>query len=98
MLTQTDRKFIRAAYDEAKAGFDEGGCPIGSVLARGDVEVARGRNQRQEGDQQSEEGAVERCLDACQLGLARVPLAEEKRVETRFRALLVVQGVEPVHL
>ncbi|MEL7466978.1 MAG: nucleoside deaminase [Pseudomonadota bacterium] len=51
MLTETDRKMIRVAYDEAKAGFDEGGCPIGSVLARGDTVVAQGRNQRvQKGD------------------------------------------------
>ena len=51
MLTETDRKMIRIAYDEAKGGFDEGGCPIGSVLARGDTVVAQGRNQRvQKGD------------------------------------------------
>lgn len=51
MLTDTDRKFIRIAYDEAKAGFDEGGCPIGSVLARGDELISQGRNQRvQKGD------------------------------------------------
>ena len=51
MLTETDRRMIRIAYDEAKAGFDEGGCPIGSVLARGDTVVAQGRNQRvQQGD------------------------------------------------
>jgi cytosine deaminase len=51
MLNETDRKFLRMAYEEAKAGFDEGGCPIGSVLARGDVLVSRGRNQRvQQGD------------------------------------------------
>lgn len=51
MLTEIDRRFLRIAYDEAKAGFDEGGCPIGSVLARGEDEVARGRNQRvQKGD------------------------------------------------
>lgn len=51
MLTETDRRMIRIAYDEAKAGFDEGGCPIGSVLARGDAVVAQGRNQRvQNGD------------------------------------------------
>ena len=50
-LTETDKKFLRIAYDEAKAGFDEGGCPIGSVIARGTEEVARGRNQRvQKGD------------------------------------------------
>ncbi len=51
MLNETDRKFLRMAYDEARAGFDEGGCPIGSVLARGDALVSRGRNQRvQQGD------------------------------------------------
>ena len=51
MLTETDRRMIRVTYDEAKAGFDEGGCPIGSVLARGDTVVAQGRNQRvQQGD------------------------------------------------
>jgi len=51
MLNETDRKFLRVAFEEAKAGFDEGGCPIGSVLARGDVLVSQGRNQRvQQGD------------------------------------------------
>ena len=51
MLTATDRKFLRLAYEEAKAGYDEGGCPIGSVLARGDELVSQGRNQRvQKGD------------------------------------------------
>jgi cytosine deaminase len=50
-LTETDRRMLRIAYDEAKAGFDEGGCPIGSVLARGDIVVSQGRNQRvQQGD------------------------------------------------
>ena len=51
MLNQIDEKMLRIAYNEAKAGFDEGGCPIGSVLARkGDI-VAQGRNQRvQKGD------------------------------------------------
>jgi len=51
MLADTDRKFLRLAYQEAKAGYDEGGCPIGSVLARGDELVSQGRNQRvQKGD------------------------------------------------
>ena len=31
MLTDDDRRLLRVAYEEAKAGFDEGGCPIGSV-------------------------------------------------------------------
>lgn len=51
MLTETDKRFLRIAYEEAKAGFDEGGCPIGSVLAEGDRLIAQGRNQRvQRGD------------------------------------------------
>ena len=51
MLTDTDKKFIRLSYEEALAGFNEGGCPIGSVLAEGDRLIAQGRNQRvQKGD------------------------------------------------
>jgi len=51
MLDKQDRKFLRVAYDEAKAGFDEGGCPIGSALAKDGQLIAQGRNQRvQAGD------------------------------------------------
>lgn len=50
-LTETDRRFLRLAHDEARQGFDEGGCPIGSVLAEGTTLIASGRNQRvQQGD------------------------------------------------
>ncbi len=48
-LTAIDAKFLRMAYQEAKAGFDEGGCPIGSVIADGERLVSRGRNQRVQG-------------------------------------------------
>ncbi|MEO0751248.1 MAG: nucleoside deaminase [Pseudomonadota bacterium] len=51
MLSDTDKRFLRLAYEEAKGGYDEGGCPIGSVIARGDTLVSQGRNQRvQKGD------------------------------------------------
>lgn len=51
MLTDIDRAMLRIAYEEAKTGFDEGGCPIGSVLARDGQVVSRGRNRRvQQGD------------------------------------------------
>ena len=51
MLNDIDRKFLRIAYEEALAGFVEGGCPIGSVLARGGQLISQGRNQRvQKGD------------------------------------------------
>ena len=50
-LTAAEQEFLRMAYDEAKAGYDEGGCPIGSVLAEGERLIARGRNRRvQDGD------------------------------------------------
>ncbi len=49
MLSDIDRDMLRLAYDEAKAGFEEGGCPIGSVLARNGEVVAQGRNQRVQG-------------------------------------------------
>jgi len=50
-LTTVDANFLRLAYEEALAGFNEGGCPIGSVLAQGERLIARGRNQRvQQGD------------------------------------------------
>ena len=48
-LTEADRKFLAMAYDEAKAGYDEGGCPIGSVIAQGEQLISRGRNQRVQG-------------------------------------------------
>lgn len=46
------KALLRQAYEEARAGYEEGGLPIGSVLAdaAGRV-VARGRNRRvQTGD------------------------------------------------
>ena len=51
MLNKSGKEMLRIAYNEAKAGFDEGGCPIGSVLARDGKVVSQGRNQRvQKGD------------------------------------------------
>ncbi|MDE2489924.1 MAG: nucleoside deaminase [Elusimicrobia bacterium] len=48
----SDEELVRAAYEEALKGYEEGGLPIGSVLAdaAGKI-VARGRNLRvQTGD------------------------------------------------
>jgi cytosine deaminase len=46
MLSEQDQRHLRAAYDEAIKGYEEGGLPIGSVLARGDTIIGRGHNQR----------------------------------------------------
>jgi len=61
MLNETDQKFLRIAYEEAKAGFDEGGCPIGSTLAHGDKLIAQGRNQRVQGGDPIAHGEMD-CL------------------------------------
>jgi cytosine deaminase len=61
MLNEIDKKFLRIAYEEAKAGFDEGGCPIGSVLAEGDRLIAQGRNQRVQGGDPIAHGEMD-CL------------------------------------
>ena len=39
-------KFLEAAIEEAKTGFEEGGIPIGSVLVIDGRIVARGHNRR----------------------------------------------------
>jgi creatinine deaminase len=50
-MNADDTRLLRLAYDEAEAGYKEGGCPIGSVLARGGKVLGQGRNQRvQNGD------------------------------------------------
>lgn len=45
-LNDTDAAFIRLAYEEALAGYAEGGVPIGSVLADGTTLIAQGHNRR----------------------------------------------------
>lgn len=51
MLHDHDRQYIERAYLEAKKSYDDGGLPIGSVLARGGELIAAGHNQRvQQGD------------------------------------------------
>lgn len=50
-LQDWDRRFVEMAFLEAKKSADDGGLPIGSVLARGQQLIAVGHNQRvQKGD------------------------------------------------
>ena len=44
--TPEDREFMRVAYEEARAGFDEGGVPVGAAMVENGRVVARGRNRR----------------------------------------------------
>ena len=46
MINKLDLEFLKIAFKEVKAGFQECGCPIGSVLTVGGDMLAKGRNQR----------------------------------------------------
>ena len=51
MISDWDRRFAELAFMEAKMSADNGGLPIGSVLAKGERLIASGHNQRvQRGD------------------------------------------------
>lgn len=45
-----DQKFMRLAYEEAKAGYDEGGVPVGAVMVENGKVIGRGRNRRVQDD------------------------------------------------
>jgi len=48
---ELDARFLREAYDQAKASYDEGGLPIGAAMAENGVVIASGHNRRvQDGD------------------------------------------------
>ncbi|MBI1365696.1 MAG: nucleoside deaminase [Alphaproteobacteria bacterium] len=50
-MTDWDRRFAELAFLEAKKSADNGGLPIGSVVARGQRLLSSGHNQRvQKGD------------------------------------------------
>ena len=50
-LTSSDLRFIDLSFEEARRSLEQGGLPIGSVLARGEQLIASGHNQRvQQGD------------------------------------------------
>lgn len=46
MINEDDRKYLQLALDEAQAGWDEGGVPIGAVLVHQGEVLAVGRNRR----------------------------------------------------
>ncbi|MFZ5618910.1 MAG: nucleoside deaminase [Pseudomonadota bacterium] len=61
MLTDWDRRFAELAFMEAKKSADNGGLPIGSVLAEGDRLIASGHNQRVQKDDPIAHGEMD-CL------------------------------------
>jgi cytosine deaminase len=45
-MTGTHQSAIDACFEQARKSYDEGGCPIGSALTRGQAIVAVGHNRR----------------------------------------------------
>ncbi len=43
---EEDLRFMRLAYEEAEAGYREGGVPVGAVMVEDGVIVGRGHNRR----------------------------------------------------
>jgi len=51
MDVQEDNAYMRLAFDEARAGYEEGGVPVGAVMVENGRLIGRGRNRRvQEGN------------------------------------------------
>ena len=44
--TKQHENFLRAAFEEARTGYKEGGIPIGSVIVHNDRIIGRGHNRR----------------------------------------------------
>ncbi len=50
-VRERDLELLREAYREALSGYEQGGVPVGAVMAKDGEVIARGRNKRiQEGD------------------------------------------------
>ena len=49
--TQSDRRFLKVALEEAQKGYDEGGVPVGAAMVEDGEIIGSGHNRRvQEGD------------------------------------------------
>ncbi len=59
--------FLQAAIDEASAGWDEGGIPIGSVLVHNGEIIGRGRNRRVQQDSPTLHGEMDALENAGRL-------------------------------
>ena len=57
-------KFLKAAYEEAMTGLNEGGIPIGGVLVHKGEIVARGHNRRIQSGNPTLHGEIDTLADA----------------------------------
>jgi cytosine/creatinine deaminase len=50
MSSSKHQEFLKAAWNEANEGFQQGGVPVGAVMVRNGKVIARGRNKRVQED------------------------------------------------
>ena len=62
----SDHRFMSEAYQQAELGFNQGGIPVGAVMVKNGVVVARGRNKRVQEDDPVLHGETD-CLRAAGL-------------------------------
>jgi cytosine deaminase len=70
-LPVTTDPFMDEAIAEARAGLAEGGIPIGSVLVRGGVVVARGHNRRVQESNPMKHAEIDCLINAGRIGAYR---------------------------
>ena len=59
----SDYSFMTEAYQEAESGYGQGGVPVGAVMTKNGIVVARGRNKRVQEDDSVLHGETD-CLRA----------------------------------
>ena len=70
-MNSTDEIFMAAAIEEAKAGYREGGIPIGSVLVLDGRIVGRGHNRRVQQDNPVIHAEIDCLMNAGRIGRYR---------------------------
>lgn len=67
-LNTTDLQFLNEAISEARKGLEEGGIPIGSVLAKDGKIISRGHNQRVQKDDPMTHAEIDCLRNAGRIG------------------------------
>jgi len=82
-----DRKFMKLAYEEAQAGFNEGGVPVGAVMVDNGAVIGRGHNRRVQDDNPVSHGETD-----CMKNAGRRPDYSEVTMYTTLSPCMMCAG------
>ncbi len=85
--TEDDRKYMRLAYEEALAGYREGGVPVGAVMVEGGRIIGRGRNRRVQDDNPVSHGETD-----CMKNAGRRPNYSKVTMYTTLSPCMMCSG------